>query len=196
MDRSLIAYVRTVVSLVSAVLLIVSLTGCSTGSGQSHEWTTGDDGRFHTYDLVRAREEIPFEFVYPSYLPSDLTGQLLISGYLAGASPDSQTCVELLDQQVDDEPLTLISIVQIYACDYTRIPMNPENNTGYKMLDINDVAVTQLSVWMDARKGDGSYILDGFSFWWNKEGIFYEVLVYGYDDDEAIKIVESMVEQY
>jgi hypothetical protein len=48
------------------------LSGCNTASDPDIYWFRDPVGFFHTNDLERAQEEIPFTIILPSYLPENM----------------------------------------------------------------------------------------------------------------------------
>jgi hypothetical protein len=144
-------------------------------------------GRFYTLDLARAQEEIPFPIVLPSYVPDKRTDAPLpdITGPLKEYQTDDKVKVEIL--YIVDLGSEIHGIIQIEEVNYTLIPGDPELNPDLEPIEICGKEVI---------KTEGNYSQGpGVKFYFNQDNIYFVVGVYNFTDEEAVKIVGSILEQ-
>ena len=179
------------IAILASTLIIVCLSlpvlfsGCTQGSGEEIFWVVDSQGMFHTSDLERAQQEIPFTIIVPTYLPDDL-------------DPDSP--YEIGGPLKDSSQNENIEVWISYRAEGERIIEIEENSQTFIMLptpELNPVYIEIAGIQVLQQEAHiyGETIIEGLSFDWNQGGLTFSVLVFSYSQDEAIKIVESMIEQ-
>ena len=176
--------------LLASILIIVCLSlplffsGCTQGSDEETLWVIDSYGWFYTSELELAQQEIPFTIIVPTYLPDDLDPYkpYIINGTVKDAS-ENENIEVWISYRAEGE---LIIEIEENAQPFIMLP-NPDLNPVY--LDIAGIQVLQQETHIY-----GEDIIDGLSFDWNQNGLTFRVLVFSYSQDEAIKIVESMIE--
>ncbi len=168
-----------------AILLLIFLLGCPQSSGEDYLWVV-DQGTFHTTDLERAQQEIPFTIIVPEYLPDNLDpySPYLIEGPVKGSSGTEDIEIEV-SYKAENKPR--IDIIE----NSENILMLPSPDADPVYLDIAGIQVLQQE---DNMYGYNINI-DGLRFDWNQSGRTFMVRVFEYSQDEGIKIVESMIRQ-
>lgn len=167
-------------------LCVVAVFSCTSETELYRE----NDNKFSTYDFATA-QELSFVFAQPHYLPLDLNDPPVIYGDIADKSTDGNLSVQVTYQRVNDTTLELEGAVRYTASNFVHVPGNSESSSVF---EIKGISITQLGASIDVSNVNNEpRYLDGFSFWWNSEGVYYALYVYGYNNDEAIKIVESMI---
>jgi hypothetical protein len=167
------------------ILLLTFLLGCPQGNGEDYFWDVNSQGIFHTTDLERAQQEIPFTIIVPEYLPDNLDpySPHLIEGPVKGSSGDEAIEVEV-SYKAENKPR--IDIIE-NSESILMLP-NPDLNPIY--LDIAGVQVLQ--------QDEAIYstpTIEGLRFDWNQSGRTFSLMAFSYSQDELIKIVESMIRQ-
>jgi hypothetical protein len=165
-------------------LLLIFLLGCPQTSGEDYLWVV-DQGTFHTSDLERAQQEIPFSIIVPEYLPDNLDpySPYLIEGPVKSSSGKEDIEVEV-SYKAENKPR--IDITE-NSENILMLP-NPDADPIYH--DIGGVQVLQ--------QDDTIYStppIEGLRFDWNQSGRTFSVSIFDYSQDEGIKIVESMIRQ-
>ena len=169
---------------ISALLILVFLTasflfGCKRDTESDIYWFRDPVGFFHTNDLDRAQEQIPFTIILPTYLPEDMgLDALKIYGPREVNIGDDIRGTEVQISYISGDR-------EIYIDeDDSGQVMHPASDSPV-FLDINGMMILKQVSSIEERIG----------FDWNHDGIRYAVRVYSIDEEEAIKIVKSMIEQ-
>ncbi len=177
--------------------LFVCLLGCNsngedgtTSKPQELYWEIDIYGDFNTYDLERAQQEIPFLMITPAYLPSNLSEYPYIKGPLKGSCAENEVSVLITYQPKETGSKGLIQIIE-----ENRIIIPPDVIQHPECADM-EIGETQFvecpdSLPSQAPDGSGDYL--GFRFHWNQGNVSFDVGIYGYEQSEAVKIVESMI---
>jgi hypothetical protein len=167
------------------ILLLATLPGCTQSSGEEIFWVVDSQGMFHTSDLERAQQEIPFTIILPTYLPDNLDpdSPYEIGGPVKGSSEDENVRV-WISYKAEGERL-----IEIEENSRATI-MLPTPSLNPVHLDIAGIQVLQQDTYLY-----GETTIEGLAFYWNQVGLTFSVLVFSYNQNEAIKIVESMIEQ-
>ncbi len=166
-------------------VIILGEAGCAKTPPEPLPWEE-DHGRFYTLDLARAQEEIPFPIVLPDYVPDRRKDAPppTITGPLRGYQYDDKVKIRVMYGV--DLGGKVFGMIEISESDYPILPPDPDLNPGYETVDIRGKRVLK-------REGDwapGTKVV----FYFNHEGIYYIVDVYDFPAEEAVKIVESMIE--
>ena len=143
-------------------------------------------GRFYTRDLARAQEEIPFPIVLPSYVPDNQKDAPLpgIDGPLRGYQHNNEVQVKIYYSVYfgGEVPGTIL----ISEYNYPVVSLDPKLNPGYEPIEIHGKQLI---------KREGNYVPGpGVIFYFNHENIYYVVRIYNLPIDEALKVVESMID--
>jgi hypothetical protein len=167
------------------LLLLATFLGCTHGSSEDIFWVVDSQGMFHTSNLGRAQQEIPFTIILPTYLPDNLDpdSPYEIIGPVEGSTENENVEVRISYRSGG------YRIIEIFENSQTIIMLpTPELNPIYH--DIAGIQVLQQETHLY-----GETITEGLSFNWNQGVFTFSVVVFSYSQDEAIKIVESMIEQ-
>jgi hypothetical protein len=175
---------RTLLLISICLLILISACGLKTNNNSTTASTwwyidTNSPPLFHTNDISLAAKEVPFNLVFPTYLPSDLDPK----------QPDEiygpyKTADKIVEVEIRYWRITIVETNEFIH----RIPSLPTS----RYLDIGGIKVLQ---------EDSYSILDPsgekipeYSFTWNANGIFSDVTVEKtYSNEAAVKIVESMI---
>lgn len=177
------------------LLLLLVLIACGSEAEESdvEKWSINSHGEFTTYSVKLAQQALSFPIVVPEYLPSDLNPSPYILGRSKEFWSEDEQEVRMAYNNFPDD--TLIGAVIVTERSYKIFPPNPSPENSVVYTNIAGTEVVQEATVMDAVAGDGWYMLDGVGFWWDSRGITLNVEVYGYPHEEALRIVESMIEQ-
>jgi hypothetical protein len=188
------------ISLILCSAIILSVCGCSQSYSNNitntHVFTSDEPthlpweeylGYFYTLDIVRAQKEIPFSIIIPTYIPDkrEITLYPNIKGPLSTIQNNNQVTIEILYNidYGDDNP----SMIHIFEMNFPVLPADPEVDPRYSNIDISGKNI----IWTEGISSGDTV----FYFHFNHENIYYEVGLYALPYDEAIKIVESMINQ-
>jgi hypothetical protein len=181
--------------LVTLVILLTQLLACGSGSenasGYHTYWFTDPPEVFHTNDIERAKEEIPFNLILPTYLPDNIKPYpYMIEGPIEGACLEEE--VEIRVTYFPEE----VSDYSIYIVELNRpITMLPTPDSRATYLDIVGFQVLKQVTLGSVISSSGKRYIPGLNYSWNQDSVHFDMIVDGYDRDEARKIVKSMIEQ-
>jgi hypothetical protein len=180
-----------VVALFSVIYLPIVATSCSheniSNSNSDIFWFTDPPDVFHTNDLQRAQKEIPFTIVLPNYLPNDFSPcPYMIEGPL-GASVEDTINVRITYQEKS------ISDYAIFIDE-----QNTSFNTNIMDSDGTWFTIAGVQIFegeFDSEKlfSSETQIVMGLYYKWNQNGIDINVDFLGFEQNEARKVIESMV---
>ncbi len=183
-------------SLLIGACLLVSVLSCA--SPQSEMFWLREDVRFLTRDLEVAQEHVPFAIVVPTYMPDDIRTQYWIEGYLMhadplmqGLSPPNAVKVILAYQKPGCEFNSAIELIEM---NYPVHLPDPISNPEYSELIIGGCRVLVCEhAWHSTIQERETGTV--FHFWWPQGDITFHLNVNCHSRDEAIKIVQSIIEQ-
>ena len=180
-----------IVMLFSTCLLIaVSIScvqGSNTNSNQDIYWFTDPPDVFHTNDLHKAQQEVPFIISLPNYLPNNIGPYPYLIEGPVGASAEDIITVRIMYQEKGDSDHAIF--------------INEQNTSFNKYLIDSDgnwftvAEIKILEIKFDSKKLSSSetLVVSGFRYLWNQNDVDIDVDIFGYDQGEARKIIESMV---
>ncbi len=159
-------------------LIAVAALGCSP-SETDDDWVVRD-GRFHTKNLARAQQEIPFEIVLPSYVPG--TAPPEISGPLRqkGSGYRVDVKIDYVLEPGKDKPARLY----IFESNFPLSGQDQVSNAGTKNVVIEGVSVV-------AR--EGSQPEPWINFYFQHRDIYHVLGLYNLPYHEAEKVAASML---
>jgi len=131
--------------------------------------------------IAGVQKDVPFTIIVPSYFPSDV--RIVPSG-IGGPTTDEVTHSVNLGITYYGSNSEKFIVITEENVNITWVPTHPSIT-----YNINGVEVMSQSVAM----GSATKITNGIMYVWNRNGINFEVDVYGYDQTEGKKIVESMI---
>ena len=175
------------------LLLMMVLLSCNSNGTQNENWSISSRGEFATCSIELAQKALSFTIIIPGYLPSDLAHSPYVVGRSKEVWPADDQEIRIAYNNFSDD--TLKSAVIVTERSYKVFPPGSGTDNSDRYSEIAGVEVVQAKAVMDAVAGDGWYMLDGTGFWWDSQGITFTVEVYGYSQEEAIRIVASMIEQ-
>ncbi|MBM3157917.1 MAG: hypothetical protein FJ004_11630 [Chloroflexi bacterium] len=181
------------VLLILTVLSVTQFTGCGSDDNNTSDvhtyWFTDPPSRFHTNDIERAQKEIPFPILLPNYLPSDLVSLPLIEGPIKGTYPDDEVSIRVTYQERRGSYLLVIKEAK------GTVVVHPAPESEFSYLDINGTQVLEVRTEGRSFSSSGLETHPILEFSWNRKGIFFNVIVFNNDHEEAVRVVESMIQQ-
>ncbi|MFC1948044.1 hypothetical protein ACFLXY_09025 [Chloroflexota bacterium] len=146
-------------------------------------WREEGDGTIITNDLPRLQKMIPFQIVFPEYLPDDLKYDGTAYFFEIIELDTDYECVSITYVDLDAKGWIEISEQEIpkeYDVSFGIIE-HPETNRIFQVYDVQIVE-------QGLDKIDTQY-----SYYWFYDGLLFDALVDGYSQDESRKIIESMI---
>jgi len=182
--------------IVVIILLVIVLNSCESEGKTSTEspdfyWETDVYGDFHTNSWEKAQEQIPFDLVIPSYLPTDIDKKPYIKAPLK--SNANEVTVLIKYRSVDEMSGNSIHIDEFNG---KASPGDPSLNPGLTEKEIAGVQIIESEHTIRYKPPSGDAVgVQGFVFLWQQKDVFLDVGIYGYEYDEAVKIIESLIQQ-
>ena len=171
-------------ALLCAFILVI-FSGCSVQS-EPLFWEEAY-GQFYTNDLDRAQAEIPFTILLPTCIPGEQQDSLLpqIEGTLH--TDDNEDEVEVIVRYVVYLSGDITGHVFVTERNSPFLPPDPEFNPDYEYLEIGGKNLVRT---------EGNFPLGpGIIYYFSHDPIYFFVETYNIPAEEAMKIVESMIEQ-
>jgi len=131
--------------------------------------------------IASVQKKVPFTIIVPSYFPSDI--RTIPSGISGPNTNEITKSIEVIITYYGDSSDKEIVVSEV------NINVNQVPNGSYETFNINGVEVLD----EDIEIGSATQITHGFLYTWNRNGINFEVDIYGYGQDEGKKVVESMI---
>lgn len=134
----------------------------------------------------------------PLYLPHNLSSPPTIIGMtkepllLGHEDNENQMTVQLCYGKGENN---IEGLVIIDERNYPIGPPDPKINEGYEAFSLRETEIVKREHIAGILTSDGPVEHPGFLFWWNKDNIYYKAGIYHYEYDEAVKIVESMIQK-
>lgn len=179
---------RVVIYVVVILLLCTCMYGCSSKE-------TGGCVKFSTYNLESAQKVVPFTLILPTYLPSNLSEHIHITG---DCSENNEIEVNIGYKPVtiqDSSNRTYVASIDIHECNYRFDIGDPALNPDIKNIEIDGFEVRESGHDQGFFGPGGTFSFASWGYSWNHSGTYFVVLINGYDHEEAIKVVESMIQQ-
>jgi hypothetical protein len=172
-----------------ALFMSSCLQDSSTSSVQTNQnyqpyWFVDLNGHFSTNDLQRAQKEIPFNIVVPNYIP-DLFGSRYRYEFTGPFSTNLGNAVKVRIQYWDGTHQILI---EEYNRKETTIPTEELDPISYEISGIQ--VLRQITQYLSS-----SNTTEGLGFYWNIDNLTFNVNSINIPEDEALKIVESLVKR-
>jgi hypothetical protein len=163
--------------------------GCSNQTSPTQEplYWHEDHGSFYTNDLAKAQEEVPFPIVLPRYIPHEPkdAAPRVIMGPLSESRPDDR--VEIKISYSVDLGTEVLGIITIFESNYPVLPGDPELNPQNEYVEIGGKKLV---------KTEGNFSLGpGVVFFFEQDSIYYVVELYNFTYSEAVKVIESIIQQ-
>lgn len=140
-----------------------------------------------TQNVDEAQQNIPFKIVLPTYLPGNMKSPPWISGPV-GNNSDGVYLVSLnyISAEPDVHSTAFITVQE------SNQPGNDSVKTGYSREVIDGVEVLWYS--SPVPDTDEALAISFCGFIWNQEGNGYYVVILGFPQGEALKVVTSMIQ--
>jgi hypothetical protein len=167
---------------IGILFLVPLLSSCGFGKSSKSAWVTDSNNYFHTNDVKRAQREVPFTIILPTYLPDDMDPNY----------PDQiDGPVKALNYHEVEIKITYIKGDRsIYISEQNvKLVMAPTEELDPIYLDIAGTKVLRQKAQMAGSSG----ITEGLVFDWNQNGLTFAVQVFSVSEEEAVKIIESMI---
>jgi hypothetical protein len=174
-----------IISLTGLLVLATLFLGCGPGTAVQSTWFRDPNGHFNTNDVKLAQKEIPFTIVVPSYVP-DILGtdySFVITGPFENGYYKS---VEVRITYTKDDRYIFIVEQNNYRV------MGPIEELDPVYHDISGTRVLQEISGMAGSSG----ITEGLGFYWNPDDLTFEVQIFNIPEEDGVKIVESMIQQW
>lgn len=180
--------------LLGIFLLFPQLSACVqksfVSSTPSLYWDVNSGGSIETNDITRLQKELPFTIILPEYLPDELKSiqpRLVL---------DKETVVGELDIHYSSSE----SVMELNITEYLPSKPLPPGMLGALNPDYTPITLAGIQVFEAQGNGQvfrgGKAISEGFiQYMWDKNNLHFNSEVYGYDQTESRKIIESMVKQ-
>jgi hypothetical protein len=175
---------RTLLLISICLLILISACGLKTNNNSTTASTwwyidTNSPPLFHTNDISLAVKEVPFNLVFPTYLPGDLDPKQPDEIY--GPYKTAEIIVEV---EIRYWKITIVETNEFI----NRIPSLPTS----RYLDIGGIKVLQEEGGITIFPANTFIPTNDFT--WNQNGIFFDVTIEKtYSNEAAVKIVESMI---
>jgi hypothetical protein len=155
------------------VLAAFLLAGCSA--------STAGNGEYQTGNMAEVQKSVPFTIIIPKYLPSNVRS----------IKPSFQ------DSIADTERIVAVSYELEQSEYYIRIEEGKRVHTTVPLKDSFVFSINGIQV---IESKSNTYLLHyepvyvtGFRYDWNRNNIQYNLFIYGYEQNECRKVVESLV---
>lgn len=179
----------SLIGLLMIVVLGASLTGCS--SGQSTSEIRPGYGEFQEIRPGLNEDDIPFDFVFPAHLPEGIDKRPVLTHLYPEPGMEDTADVTVAYISTENKP---DAVIDVFETNYPnmRLPDGPE----YVYFELSGVDIVESRISMDVYYPDGTDgFVRGLVFRWIQESIYFQISLFGYERDEAIKVVESMIMQ-
>ena len=156
------------IPLVGIVCLLILVTGCANNQAVANKV------------ISEIQKDVPFTLILPSYLPR---GVRTIPAGINGPTVDETDASVIVGITYANSSEKFVDVTEENV-NISWVPSHP-----YVIYNINGVEVMSQSTAI----ASATKITNGFMCVWNKNGIHFEVAIYGYDQTEGKKVVESMI---
>lgn len=177
--------------LIAIAFSAIHLSACGRSGNHDSFWFTDPPGTFHTNDVQKAQEEIPFQIILPAYVPVELESSPYIEGPVKGTCPDNSVGITVRYQAEETTGYYSLLIEEESGA----ITIYPASDARVRYIDIDGVHVMEQEYEQTTISPSGMNQRQAFEYTWNRHNVHFEVIISGYDRDEATKIVESMIQQ-
>ena len=179
------------------MLLCLVLPGCtselsdtrqSEGTNKDNQTTNNSylikdsKGHFHTNDVNLAQREIPFTIVVPSYIPECFGNDYFYEITGPYINEFENTTDVKIRYAKDDYDIYISEISR-------RITMMPNEELEPIYYDISGTRVLRQITQFITGTGN----IFGLGYYWNPDGLTFEVETFNISEEEGLKIVESMI---
>jgi hypothetical protein len=155
------------------ILVALLLTGCSLSIAGNGEYQTGK--------LAEVQKAVPFTISMPKYLPENIRS----------ARPSFQNSISDLERSVVISYENKQSYCWIFIEEGSQVYFTAPS-TYSVFLTINEIQIRE-SPDIDRMLTDKP--ITGFRYDWNKNNIHFMLLIYGYEQTECRKVMESIIQQ-
>ena len=181
------SFIKSILLWMCTALLVISFLACNTNNDTY--WFEDPPGVFHTNDVERAQNEIPFIILLPTYLPDDIDPFPYIEGPVGGIN--SENIITQIRVQYHDKSRANYRIFIDESNE--EVTMLPNPDAEYAYFSVNGVRLLEHESVSVSFSQDGIENIRGLLYSWNQNGIHYEVCINRYNSGIARRIVESMV---
>jgi len=166
------------ISVMIGILLLLVLPSCGSSHNRyvrtpAKDWIESAGGQIDTWNPEKLQKIVHFKIVLPKYLPEELKA---LAPHLIKLTGESPTDIRILYQTIEGEIR-----IDIEEVDMVKNWM-PNLETEYTYLDISGVRILEDK-------------LPDLNYMWNRGNISFSAVITGYNQDEARKIIESMINQ-
>ncbi|MDD5095404.1 MAG: hypothetical protein PHV74_13655 [Dehalococcoidia bacterium] len=159
-------------------------------------------GDFRTRDIQQAQQHLPFPIIQPSYLPGSIEPPPWFSGPIhrpedgSAGEADANPHASLTYIWAESNAIHT-SYIRIEESGHLQNMSYLKTKPDWTLLDIDGIEVALLRIPMK----DPETIIEAFDistcwFFWNQGEIGFNAWIDGYNQEEAIKVVESMVSAF
>ena len=171
-----------------SLIILISTSTCAgkiqESSVPSTYWHIDFDGVIMTNDLQRLQEEIPFTILIPDYLPDEFKNHTPDFRYSTSSSVFSDAISVFVIYATIESPHSIDIKEYIPGIEYTiEAPV---------WIDIKGLKVAEWS-WKKPLSVQEELMQDVNHYQWISDSVYFSVYVYSYSQDEARKIIESII---
>ena len=177
---------------ITFLLLLLAVLICFACSGKvipkpsdTTYWRIGLDGEIFTNDLQRLQSEVPFIILLPDYLPEEFKNHTPDFIYTTN-NPFVSGAISITTYYATTESPHSISIHEYI------LPGVENVITAPVFLDIKGYKVAERS-WMEPISIGEKLMQNVHKYQWDSDNVYYSVNIRGYSQDEARRIVESII---
>jgi len=161
--------ISRIIGLVSISFLVMIITGCTNKQAIAAEL------------IASVQKDVPFTIVVPTYFPRDV--KVIPIGISAPTTNEITNSVWVgITYYGSSSEKTIILYEE-------NREMNLVPTGSYETFNVNDIEVIDEPTTM----GSATKITHGFLYSWNRDGVNFQVRLFGYNQTEGKKIVESMI---
>jgi hypothetical protein len=166
-------------------LISMFVVGCKLKTNVNTVWRESG-GFFETNDLPHTQKVIPFKIILPTYLPDNMENKQPF--YISGPSDKKETDQISLDIEYGEEPKKI-------ALEESNFLIGQVSDAAHNpsFVDINGIQVLEEKYNSFSSTPDNPIIVSSFT--WYQGNFTLRLEAYTYSEDEAIKVVKSIINQ-
>lgn len=171
--------------------LMVSFIGCGPHNSPKNTeltyWNRETSGTIETNDAQRLQREVPFQFIFPTYVPAELTSNKPALIKTTGVVSPTDVEVRIL-YRTNNAPHT----VDIREANSGLI-QTTDSDSKHMYFYMNGVKALEEEI-PDTVPWNGQQLaMTRLYYSWNQEALSVLVIITGYESNEGAQIVESMI---
>jgi hypothetical protein len=163
---------KKIVRIFMTLMLVSIIESCSTAKAGNNQVISKE-----------LQSSVPFQIIIPTYLPSDIKDITpIIEGPWANSPAINVTSLRLVYNAGETSPKSII-------IDEQNLPVRGDPIVGDTIFILNNVQVEEGPFYTS-----GAQNLTGKMYDWNSGNLNFTIDIVGYDEIEARKIIDSMIQ--